>query len=136
MAAGFDDADVVVVGAGPGGCAAAYWAATAGLDVRLIDKAQFPRDKVCGDGLTPRAVAELIAMGVALDEEHGWIRNRGLRVHGGGHAVELPWPQRSGFPDYGLARRRSVLDHVLVERARAAGATVRTGTPVTGPLRD
>ena len=136
MTAGFDDADVVVVGAGPGGAATAYWAASAGLNVLLLDKATFPRDKVCGDGLTPRAVAELVRMGVPLRAEDGWIRNRGLRVHGGGHTVELPWPELSSYPSYGLARRRTGLDHLLVEHARAAGAKVLDGTAVTGPLVD
>ncbi|HEY0119414.1 MAG TPA: geranylgeranyl reductase family protein [Cellulomonas sp.] len=136
VAAGFDDADVVVVGAGPGGSATAYWAAAAGLNVLLLDKASFPRDKVCGDGLTPRAVAELVRMGVPLREQDGWIRNRGLRVHGGGHTVELPWPELSSYPAYGLAKRRSGLDQLLVEHARAAGAKVLERTAVTGPLLD
>ena len=136
VAAGSDDADVVVVGAGPGGSATAYWAAAAGLDVLLLDKASFPRDKVCGDGLTPRAVAELARMGVAIREEDGWIRNRGLRVHGGGHTIELPWPELSSYPSYGLAMRRSGLDQLLVEHARAAGAKVLERTAVTGPLLD
>ena len=136
VAAGVDDADVVVVGAGPGGSATAYWAAAAGLNVLLLDKASFPRDKVCGDGLTPRAVAELVRMGVTLHEEDGWIRNRGLRVHGGGHTIELPWPEMSSYPSYGLAKRRSGLDQLLVEHARAAGAKVLERTAVTGPLLD
>ena len=136
VAAGSDDADVVVVGAGPGGSATAYWAAAAGLDVLLLDKASFPRDKVCGDGLTPRAVAELARMGVAIREEDGWIRNRGLRVHGGGHTIELPWPELSSYPSYGLAKRRSGLDQLLVEHARAAGAKILERTAVTGPLLD
>ncbi|MHB1490588.1 MAG: FAD-dependent oxidoreductase, partial [Cellulomonas sp.] len=91
MRAGNDDADVIVVGAGPAGSAAAYYCASAGLNVLLLEKAAFPRDKVCGDGLTPRAVKELVAMGVPLREEDGWIRNAGLRVIGGGHRLELPW---------------------------------------------
>ena len=136
MTAGFDDADVVVVGAGPAGSATAYWAAAAGLDVLLLDKASFPRDKVCGDGLTPRAVAELVRMGVPLRAEDGWIRNVGLRVHGGGHTVELPWPELSSYPSYGLARRRAGLDHMLVDHARASGAKVLERTQVTGPLLD
>lgn len=57
-------ADVVVVGAGPGGSATAAYLAQQGLDVVLLEKATFPRDKICGDGLTPRAVKELISLGV------------------------------------------------------------------------
>lgn len=131
-----DDADVIVVGAGPGGSSAAYHCAAAGLSVLLLDKASFPRDKICGDGLTPRAVAELARMGVPLREEDGWIRNVGLRVLGGGHVVELPWPELSSYPSYGLARSRMSLDHLLLEHARAAGAKVQERTNVTGPLLD
>ncbi|WP_291758136.1 geranylgeranyl reductase family protein [Cellulomonas sp. 73-145] len=136
MDAAHDDADVVVVGAGPAGSSTAFWAASAGLDVLLVDKATFPRDKVCGDGLTPRAVAELVRMGVPLREQDGWIRNRGLRVHGGGHTIELPWPELSSYPSYGLAKARTSLDALLVDHARAAGAKVLEGTRVTGPLHD
>lgn len=136
MDAAHDDADVVVVGAGPAGSATAFWAASAGLDVLLLDKATFPRDKVCGDGLTPRAVAELVRMGVPLREQDGWIRNRGLRVHGGGHTIELPWPELSSYPSYGLAKARVTLDSLLVDHARSAGARMVQGARVTGPLHD
>ena len=131
-----DDADVIVVGAGPGGSAAAYWCASAGLSVLLLERAAFPRDKVCGDGLTPRAVKELVAMGVSLRADEGWIRNRGLRVIGGGHRLELPWPELSSYPSYGLARSRKSLDHALADHARAAGAKLLERTQVTGPLLD
>ena len=134
--AGHDDADVIVVGAGPAGASAAYHCASAGLDVLLLDKASFPRDKICGDGLTPRAVKELVAMGVPLRESDGWIRNKGLRVVGGGHRLELPWPELSSYPSYGLARTRMSLDHALVEHARAAGAKLLERTNVTGPVLD
>ena len=117
-----DDADVIVVGAGPAGASTAYHCAAAGLDVLLLEKATFPRDKICGDGLTPRAVSELVRMGVPIREEDGWIRNRGLRVIGGGHRLELPWPELSSYPSYGLARARTSFDQTLAEHARAAGA--------------
>jgi geranylgeranyl reductase family protein len=129
------DADVIVVGAGPGGSAAAYHLARHGARVLLLEKARLPRDKVCGDGLTPRAVAQLVRMGVDLDQP-GWLRNRGLRVIGGGVRMELPWPELASFPDFGLTRTRHDLDHILAQRAVAAGAELRTGYTVTGPVTD
>lgn len=131
-----DDADVIVVGAGPAGAAAAFHCASAGLDVLLLDKASFPRDKICGDGLTPRAVAELVRMGLPVREQDGWIRNKGLRVIGGGHRIELAWPEISSYPAYGLAKARMSFDHTLVEHARSAGAKVHERTSVSGPVRD
>jgi menaquinone-9 beta-reductase len=131
-----DDADVIVVGAGPSGSTAAYYLAQTGLNVLLIEKSRFPRDKVCGDGLTPRAVKSLIAMGVDVSEEAGWLRNKGLRVIGGGMRLELDWPELSSWPGYGLVRTRASLDEQLARRAQAAGAKLLEGTTVTGPLLD
>ena len=129
-----DDADVIVVGAGPSGSTAAYYLAQAGLDVLLIEKSRFPREKVCGDGLTPRAVKALIALGVDVSEEAGWLRNKGLRVIGGGMRLELDWPELSSYPGYGLVRTRTSLDEQLARRAQAAGVKLLEGTTVTGPL--
>jgi geranylgeranyl reductase family protein len=129
-----DDADVIVVGAGPSGATAAYYLAQAGLNVLLIEKSRFPREKVCGDGLTPRAVKSLIALGVDVSEEAGWLRNKGLRVIGGGVRLELDWPELSSYPGYGLVRTRASLDEQLARRAQAAGAKLLEGTTVTGPL--
>src|SRR6195952_3357896 len=95
-----NDADVIVVGAGPSGSSAAYWLATAGLDVALIEKTSFPREKVCGDGLTPRGTKALVDMGIDVSEENGWLHNKGLRVVGGGLRLELPWPELASFPNY------------------------------------
>jgi geranylgeranyl reductase family protein len=131
-----DDADVIVVGAGPSGSTAAYYLAQAGLNVLLIEKSRFPREKVCGDGLTPRAVKSLIALGVDVSEEAGWLRNKGLRVIGGGVRLEIDWPELSSYPGYGLVRTRASLDEQLARRAQAAGAKLLEGTTVTGPLLD
>ena len=131
-----DDADVIVVGAGPSGSTAAYYLAQAGLNVLLIEKSRFPRDKVCGDGLTPRAVKSLVAMGVDVSEEAGWLRNKGLRVIAGGMRLELDWPELSSWPGYGLVRPRSSLDEQLARRAQAAGAKLLEGTTVTAPVLD
>lgn len=130
-----DDADVIVVGAGPAGSATAHYLARAGLDVLLLEKATFPREKVCGDGLTPRAVAELITMGVPIRQEDGWIRNRGLRTIGGGHTIQLEWPELAAYPSYGLARSRMNLDTTLAHHARDNGARLVEAMTVTGPVR-
>jgi geranylgeranyl reductase family protein len=128
--------DVIVVGAGPGGSAAAYHLAASGLTVALLEKGAFPREKVCGDGLTPRAVKSLVAMGVDTSPEAGWIRNKGLRIFGGDVRLELPWPELATYPDYGLVRPRLDFDHVLVKRAVEVGAHLYEHANVTGPVRD
>jgi geranylgeranyl reductase family protein len=130
------EAEVAVVGAGPGGSTTAYYLAQSGLDVLLVEKSAFPREKVCGDGLTPRAVKALVAMGVDTDPEQGWIRNKGLRVIGGGVRLQLRWPDLASFPDYGLVRPRLDLDAVLARQAQKAGARLLERTTVTGPVLD
>ncbi|MDF1703359.1 MAG: geranylgeranyl reductase family protein [Aeromicrobium sp.] len=112
--------DVLVVGAGPAGSAAAAWAARAGLDVVLADAATFPRDKTCGDGLTPRAIAELDRLGLG-DWVRGHTRNRGLRAAGFGVELLLPWPGGS-LPDHGSAVPRTELDDRIRQVALASGA--------------
>ena len=129
------DADVIVVGAGPAGSTTAYYLAQAGLDVLLLDKTAFPREKVCGDGLTPRAVKQLTSMGITFEDE-GWIKNHGLRIVGAGVRLELPWPDLAAYPDYGLVRTRYDFDQILAERAVSAGAKLLERTNVTGPLMD
>ena len=102
-----DDADVIVVGAGPGGSSAAYHLARAGLDVLVLEKSTFPREKVCGDGLTPRAVKQLVGMGITPGPEDGWFPNKGIRIVGGGVRIELDWPELSSYPGFGLVRSTS-----------------------------
>ncbi|MGB3593403.1 MAG: FAD-dependent monooxygenase, partial [Ornithinimicrobium sp.] len=115
-----ESTDVLVVGAGPAGSAAAAWSARMGHDVVVADAATFPRDKSCGDGLTPRAVAELDRLGLA-----DWVRshvvNKGLRAHGFGQTLELPWPGGS-LPDHGSAVPRTELDNHIRDAALEAGA--------------
>ena len=130
------EADVIVIGAGPSGSSAAYWMATAGLTVALLEKTTFPREKVCGDGLTPRGTRALIEMGLDVSVENGWLHNKGLRVVGGGLRLELPWPELDSFPNYGLVRPRADLDHMLVNQAVKAGAQLHERTTVTGPVLD
>ncbi|MFJ5540684.1 geranylgeranyl reductase family protein [Micromonospora chalcea] len=136
MTAVENDADVIVVGAGPGGSATAYHLARHGVRVLLLEKTEFPREKVCGDGLTPRAVRQLIRMGVDTSPEAGWLHNKGLRVIGGGVRLELDWPDLASFPNYGLVRTRLDFDDLLAQRAVAAGAKLRTSVNVLGPVLD
>jgi geranylgeranyl reductase family protein len=129
-------ADVIVVGAGPGGSSAAYHLARHGLSVLMLEKTSFPREKVCGDGLTPRAVKQLIKMGIDTSESAGWQRNKGLRVLGGGMRLELDWPDLASFPNFGLTRTRLAFDELLADNAVAAGAELLTDHTVTGPVLD
>jgi|SRR5690606_12254229 len=126
--------DVLVVGAGPAGSAAAAWAARNGLEVLLADAATFPRDKACGDGLTPRAMAELDRLGLG-----GWARgrvvNRGLRAHGFGQVLELPWPGGS-LPAFGSAVPRTELDSRIRQTALDAGAVALDGARAVDVARD
>src|SRR5919112_1066488 len=131
-----NDADVLVVGAGPGGSSAAYWLALAGLDVLLLEKSTFPREKVCGDGLTPRGTRALIEMGIDVSERNGWLHNRGLRVIGGGQRLHLDWPDLTSFPPFGLVRPRADLDAMLANQAVKAGARLYEQTSATEPLLD
>ncbi|HCT75935.1 MAG TPA: FAD-dependent oxidoreductase [Micromonosporaceae bacterium] len=130
------DADVIVVGAGPGGSATAYHLAKHGVRVLLLEKTDFPREKVCGDGLTPRAVKQLIDMGIDTSADAGWLQNKGLRVIGGGIRLELEWPELASYPDFGLVRTRLDFDDLLAKQAVKAGATLLTGHNVTGPVLD
>jgi geranylgeranyl reductase family protein len=130
-----EEADVIVVGAGPAGASTAFYLAQSGLDVLLLEKSRFPREKVCGDGLTPRAVKALIGMGISVGEQDGWVRNKGLRVIGAGLRLEMPWPELSSYPGFGLVRTRHDLDEALARRAQQAGARLIEGVTVTGPVR-
>jgi geranylgeranyl reductase family protein len=128
------DTDVLVVGAGPAGSAAAAWAAREGADVVLADAAVFPRDKTCGDGLTPRAIAELDLLGLG-DWVRGHGRNRGLRAAGFGQELLLPWPG-GALPDHGGAVPRMELDARIRQVALDAGATPLEGARAVDVERD
>ncbi len=117
--------DVLVIGAGPGGSAAAAWCAAAGLETVIVDGASFPRDKPCGDGLTPRAIAELHRLGMA-DFLLGRGTNWGLRAHGFGQTRHLPWPG-GHLPSVGSAAPRVELDDAVLRVAKGWGANVLDG---------
>ena len=125
--------DVLVVGGGPAGSSCAYWLADAGWDVAVVEKKVFPREKTCGDGLTPRSVRQLADMGVegSLVGAH---RYGGLRTHAYGRVLDLPWPEHPSFPSYGYVITRHDLDAIVNERAAKAGATVWQGTEAVEPI--
>ena len=122
-------------GAGPSGSSCAYWLAEAGWDVALVEKKVFPREKTCGDGLTPRSVRQIADMGIegALAGAH---RYSGLRAHAFGQVLDLPWPEHPSFPSYGYVITRHDLDAIVNERAVKAGATVWQGTEAVEPILD
>ncbi|HEY8525219.1 MAG TPA: geranylgeranyl reductase family protein [Acidimicrobiales bacterium] len=129
--------DVLVIGGGPAGAAAGYWLARAGRTVCVVERKEFPRDKTCGDGLTPRAVHQVREMGLEAQIAASHHRYGGLRTEAHGITLELPWPEHPVFPDYGYVVRRRDLDALVADHAAAAGATVRTATEALRPvLRD
>jgi geranylgeranyl reductase family protein len=125
--------DLLVIGGGPAGSAAAYWAAAHGLDVVFVERKRFPREKTCGDGLTPRAVRQLHDMGLASTLER-YHRTDGLRAIAHGRTLELHWPRHPVFPDFGYVIRRAELDTFVAENAVARGAVLRGHTEALGPI--
>jgi geranylgeranyl reductase family protein len=130
-----DQFDVLVVGAGPSGSAAAYWLAARGHRVLAIERKHFPREKTCGDGLTPRAVRQLHDMGLA-DRLMEFQRFDGLRSIAHGVTLELAWPEHPDFPPYGYVVRRRELDEMVAGQAVKAGATIWQGAEAVEPVVD
>ena len=127
------ETDVLVIGAGPAGAAAGFWCATRGLDTVVLEKKHFPREKTCGDGLTPRAVKQLNDMGLgeSLAQFH---RYDGLRATAHGKALELHWPSHPIYPQHGYVVRRRELDQMVAFNAQRAGATLLQGHEATTPI--
>jgi geranylgeranyl reductase family protein len=117
--------DLLIIGAGPGGSAAAITAARAGLRVTMFEKGPHGRDKVCGDGLTPRAVAALGELKIDLSPAH---RIDGLRMIAGKKTRELAWPASERFPGHGAVWPRRRFDNHLMDVAAEAGAEIRYET--------
>ena len=109
--------ELLIIGAGPAGVAAAIHAGRRGISTLLIDAQLFPRDKTCGDGLTPRAIHQLQLLGLA-DSVVERYRSHGLKLHGFGGSVTAPWPE-STFGTVGSAMPRREFDNFLLECARS-----------------
>ena len=127
--------DLIVVGAGPGGASTAYHAARAGMDVLLLDRQEFPRDKPCGDGLMPHAAGEVALMGLGewLEEpDHGKFSGFSIYTHTAYLRQKVP-PTFHGPHGYVIPREET--DVRLVERAKEAGAELRTSVRATELLR-
>src|SRR5436309_1346204 len=124
------EVDVAVVGGGPSGGATAHYLASRGYSVVVCEKKVFPREKTCGDGLTPRAVKMLEAMGLQ-EELKTWERVHGLRVHAAGRTLELPFPELDQWCNYGLVKPRKDLDKIVLENAERAGAKILYHTQAT-----
>src|SRR5690606_23460995 len=123
--------DVAVVGGGPAGSAAAIALARAGHDVTLVDRARFPRDKACGDGLTAAALRLLERLGLDPGRVPSWRWIDGLVVRSpSGRQVTFPLPAGPGA--HAAVARRADLDAALLDLARAAGAKVLDGHACTG----
>jgi flavin-dependent dehydrogenase len=138
---GRDVAQVIIVGGGPAGAATAFHLARAGVHVTILDRAHFPRDKPCSEYMSPQASRILDAMGVLEEiERSGAAHLAGMRIRApNGTTFHGRFADVDGFRGYrdrGLALRRTVLDHLLLDRARAVGAIVREGVRVTALRRD
>lgn len=125
--------EVLVVGGGPAGAAAGFWLAQLGHDVIVIERKKFPREKTCGDGLTPRAVKELGDMGLG-DQLSQFHRYEGLRATAHGKALELKWPTHPIYPQHGYVVRRRELDMMVARNAQNAGAKLLEEHEAIAPI--
>ena len=129
------DTDVLVIGGGPAGAAMGYWTAELGHSVTIVERKQFPREKTCGDGLTPRAVKELGDMGLG-EQLKQFHRYEGLRATAHGKELELQWPTHPLYPRHGYVVRRRELDAMVAFNAEKSGATLLQGHEALEPLME
>ena len=127
--------EVLIIGGGPAGAAAGYWLSQLGRDCIIVEKKTFPREKTCGDGLTPRAVKQLTDMGLA-DELAKFHRYEGLRATAHGRALELQWPSHPVYPQHGYVVRRRDLDAMVAHNAAKYGARLLEGHEALEPVTD
>ncbi|HET9906241.1 MAG TPA: FAD-dependent monooxygenase, partial [Anaerolineales bacterium] len=129
--------DVAIIGAGPAGSAAGYFLATGGLRVVLLDKFDFPRDKICGDGLTPRAIKILAKIGILPQLEKTAFHCSELKIR---YSDELTFnlglENLENLPNYILTMPRLQLDHALLQHAINAGAKFFPKAKVESISRD
>ena len=126
-------ADVLIAGGGVAGSSLAIMLGRKGFSVELFERAQFPREKPCGEGLMPGGVAVLDRLNMTTSV--GGHRFCGVQYHFNGRTVEGTFPKRPGFSQTGLCQRRRVLDHVLSSEAAATpGVRIHTGYQVDGPI--
>lgn len=129
------EADVLIVGGGPAGAAAGYWLARHGLHPVIVERKHFPREKTCGDGLTPRAVKQIDDMGLSKQLEQ-FHRYDGLRATAHGKALELHWPSHPIYPQHGYVVRRRDLDAMVALNAQGSGAILLQGHEALSPILD
>ena len=127
--------EVLVVGGGPAGAAAGYWLSQLGHDCIVLEKKTYPREKTCGDGLTPRAVKQLGDMGLT-EELAKFHRYEGLRATAHGKALELQWPTHPIYPQHGYVVRRRDLDMMVAHNAAKSGAQLLEGHEALEPIID